>query len=418
MRRIGVVFDEGGVGVREILHSISPTADVVFLTSHSPANRTLMPMLRRIGEVVELTADREGNIALARRARLDAIVTFCDHLLPLTADLAHSCDLLYHSPATAALLTDKYLQRATLARDGVDTVASLRVATLSDGLAAVQSVGVPAVLKPRVGMASRETHLIDTMTAAASVISETLNRCPQEEFVLEEFVRGCPSAPFGDYVSVESAVVGGKIQHLAVTGKTPLVMPFRETGQFWPANLDAQLDRGVQDLVTQALDSLGVRTGLTHTEIKLTDRGPKIIEVNGRLGGLLSELYLRAGDLDLVQLASAIALGSSVSPGRRWIDGVAFQYNNLAPRFACRLDSVEGADLVSAHPAVRRYFTHVGRGTELPGGVGTTTLDLICGQAESYEAMFRVIDELLPRMRFTFSTGEAIIQLTGADLAI
>lgn len=54
-----------------------------------------------------------------------------------------------------------------------------------------------------------------------------------ELFVLEEFLHGADSGPFGDYVSVESLVLDGIPHHFALTGKFPLAEPFREVGQFW-----------------------------------------------------------------------------------------------------------------------------------------------------------------------------------------
>lgn len=44
-------------------------------------------------------------------------------------------------------------------------------------------------------------------------------------------------------------------------------------------------DRGVVDYCLRCLDALGLENGAGHTEIRLTDRGPRLIEVNFRLMG-------------------------------------------------------------------------------------------------------------------------------------
>jgi carbamoylphosphate synthase large subunit len=68
--------------------------------------------------------------------------------------------------------------------------------------------------------------------------------------------------------------------HFAITGKYPLLPPFRERGDFWPAWLtDDERDRE-GPLTSEALRALGITTGVAHTEIKLTPDGPRIIEVN------------------------------------------------------------------------------------------------------------------------------------------
>jgi hypothetical protein len=67
-------------------------------------------------------------------------------------------------------------------------------------------------------------------------------------------------------------------------------------------------------LAEDAIAALEMGAGLVHTEIKLTDDGPVIIEVNGRLGGGLHRLMPRAGVVDPVALAVALAAGDPLPP--------------------------------------------------------------------------------------------------------
>jgi len=57
----------------------------------------------------------------------------------------------------------------------------------------------------------------------------------------------------------------------------------------------------VPDLATAATKALRVRTGFLHTEIKVTPSGPRVIEVNGRLGGGLPNLLQQAAGFDLLR---------------------------------------------------------------------------------------------------------------------
>ncbi|MBP5942800.1 hypothetical protein F3K43_48850 [Streptomyces sp. LBUM 1476] len=66
----------------------------------------------------------------------------------------------------------------------------------------------------------------------------------------------------------------GEVRVLAVTGKPALLPPFRETGQFWPSHLPAPEVAALGSLAADAVRALGVRSGITHTEIKLTPHGP------------------------------------------------------------------------------------------------------------------------------------------------
>src|SRR5205814_5003685 len=133
-----------------------------------------------------------------------------------------------------------------------------------------------------------------------------------EPFVVEEMLVGRNELPFGNHVSVECLAQRGRIVAVAVTGKPPLAFPFREQGQFWPSHLAADEQQAVADLAVAALEALGVTTGLSHTEIKLTADGPRIIEINGRMGGYVNELCRRSCGVDLVRTAARLALGESV----------------------------------------------------------------------------------------------------------
>ena len=140
--------------------------------------------------------------------------------------------------------------------------------------------------------------------------------------VLEGYLADDPSRagePYADYVSVESVVAEGVISHLALTGRFPLAENFRETGFFIPAALNDDDQSAVLALATSAIEALGVTTGCLHTEIKFTPDGPRVIEVNGRVGGGVPEMLDRAAGVTLVEITLRVALGEAGAdrrPGR------------------------------------------------------------------------------------------------------
>ncbi len=83
--------------------------------------------------------------------------------------------------------------------------------------------------------------------------------------------------------------------HLAITGRFPLAPPFRETGFFIPASIAPGQQAELLDLAGETLRALGLEVGAAHTEIKLTSEGPRVIEVNGRIGGGVPDM-LRLAD--------------------------------------------------------------------------------------------------------------------------
>jgi len=123
---------------------------------------------------------------------------------------------------------------------------------------------------------------------------------------------------FADYVSVESLVAYGEISHLAVTGRFPLARPFRETGMFIPADLPQAQQAVVLEVATAALRALGVQTGCFHTEIKLTPSGPRVIEVNGRLGGGVPDMLFQASGVSLLPLPFALSASKASTGWLSW----------------------------------------------------------------------------------------------------
>ena len=221
-----------------------------------------------------------------------------------------------------------------------------------DAWAAVRrDASFPAVLKPRRGEGSRDTFEITSFDDLRGRYTSLLTSDGRlgREFVLEEYIADADTdivgPGFGGYVSVESVVVEGRIIHLAVTGRMPLAEPFRESGLFIPSTLDDAAQTSVLDVAARAAEALGIERGCLHTEIKLTPAGPVVIEVNGRMGGILPEMLEPAFGLRIVPVAFRVALGERVEieemPAS---DGVVFRLYVQAPTSAERLARLEGID--------------------------------------------------------------------------
>jgi hypothetical protein len=204
---------------------------------------------------------------------------------------------------------------------------------------------------------------------------------------------------------VESAVVAGQVTHWAVTGKFPLAPPFREMGHFWPAPLAAPVRQAVLDLAARAVEALGVRTGITHTEVKLTPAGPRLIEVNGRLGGFQDSLGRLAGGLDPVALAARLALGGPAPD--TWVpqDRVVYVRAVPTPVAGGLLTGVQGIGETLALPGVRGYLTRVQPGTRIEPGVGTGELAVLWGTADDHATMLDVLTRALDTLTYTFAAA-------------
>ncbi len=77
-----------------------------------------------------------------------------------------------------------------------------------------------------------------------------------------------------------------------------------------PAQIDPPMQEEVASVVTAFLNAVGIQEGPTHTELKLTPKGPRIVESHNRVGGgRITRLVEIVYDVDMVSLTYAWATG-------------------------------------------------------------------------------------------------------------
>lgn len=357
------------------------------------------------------TAGLSADDVVARSVDLRpaGVTTFSETLLPLTARIAEACGLPGHDVATAARLRDKWLQRRALADAGVDGTACVAVSGAGDLEAALARTGTPAVLKPRRGMGSVNTQVVHSpQDCLAAYRAMTADGDP-DGYVLEEYLPGDPAAAgpeWGDYVSVESLVVDGETHTVGLTGRFPLAPPLRENGTFAPSTLSpAQAAEAVR-VEQAALRALGVRHGPTHTELKLTPDGPRVIEVNGRMGGYVADLHLRARGVRYVEAAVLAALGLDPTtalrpdPQRAERRAVAFQFCLVPPPGVAAPSALEGLDALHEVPGIDHVEVSAPRTrrTDALGGLDRL-LGSVYGLTADHAALHRTVTDLQKRLR-------------------
>jgi biotin carboxylase len=407
-----ICYDDGAASPREIVQAVAGLAHPTFVLRDDAKASRIIVALRDVAHIVPYTTPEQTAAAIRAHHAPSGIVTFSERMLPATTELAQRLSLPFHSADVTRRLTSKTLQRRALRDAGVENLRFQHVQTAADIGCALESVGTPAVIKPEFGEGSHATYRLDDATAAAAMMSAPPAFRAGSGIQVEEFLQGRSNLPFGDYISVESVTISGATTHLAVTGKFPLVAPFREVGQVWPPRLRPGEAAEARNITGRALAALGVRTGLTHTELKLTESGPRVIEVNGRLGGFVEDLVSSYGGTSLISLACEVALATDAEiPDFTGEKPVVFNFSNLPPLDARQLVSVEGARLVRHLPGLR-YKPLTRPGAMLTAGVGAAELDVISGKVASYEEMFDSLRAALSQLVFRFK------DLHGAEVDI
>jgi carnosine synthase len=139
------------------------------------------------------------------------------------------------------------------------------------------------------------------------------------DLLLEEYLDGVE-------FDVDLVMQDGKCVFSSVSQNWPTAEPsFQETGLHCPPDHDRKAVAKLVDLCIETAVGFGLRRGVLHIEGKCTSRGPRIVEVNTRLGGgRIWEIVNAVWGVDLVevQLRSCLSLDLNLKPSRKPRAGV------------------------------------------------------------------------------------------------
>lgn len=266
------------------------------------------------GAVGEKTADYFYPISIIEK---DLILQECKKIQPvgiisIASDLAaitvnyvaEKLGLIGNGIESSMLATNKYLMRKAFKQHGDPSPKYYCSDELTDAI--VQTLEFPLIVKPVDRSGSRGI----TKVFCESELNEAIRVAEKISFdkkaMIEEFVEG-------EEYSVEYISYEGKHTFLALTKKYTTGVPhFIETGHMQPADVSDELLVDVKHVVEHALDTLKIRNGASHSEIKIADNGQiMIIEIGGRMGGdcIGSDLVRISTGYDFVNMVIDVASG-------------------------------------------------------------------------------------------------------------
>ncbi|GHD53727.1 ATP-grasp domain-containing protein [Streptomyces galbus] len=257
-----------------------------------------------------------------------AVLTWDETLLATTAEVARRLNLPHLGPEAVRCCRDKLTTRQVLAAAAVPSAGFRHVHGRAEAVSAAADLGLPVVVKPRslagsIGVTLARTpdevgRAYETATTSAFPGIDRLAGAIVEEYLT------------GPEISVDCAVDGGRVHIVNVARKRLGFAPyFEEIGHLVAPWREEPWSADVELVVTAAHAALGLRTGVTHSELRLTPSGPRVVEVNGRLGGDFIPLLGRlATGVDQVAAAADLALGRTpdVSPRHERCAEVRFVY--------------------------------------------------------------------------------------------
>ena len=261
--------------------------------------------------------ETEQIVEECRHIGVQGICTIASDLATVAVcEVADALGLIGNSLACMRVSTNKHLMREAFAAAGDPSPRSVAVGPdeLDTFIPAEHELSYPLIVKPADRSGSRGVTKLGTPQTDASAASRQLVRALEEaldqslsnQAVVEEYATG-------DEFSVEGISWEGMHQILTVTRKATTDAPhFIETAHLEPAGLPSNMYQRVCDVTTHALDTLGIRYGASHTELKIAKDGTiRIIEIGARMGGdcIGSHLVPLSTGIDYVGAIVDVALG-------------------------------------------------------------------------------------------------------------
>lgn len=260
------------------------------------------------------TIDIEKVLLAAKLHKIDGIMTLASDMpMRTVAVVAKEMGLVGISEETALKATNKAMMRETLKEKGVPIPEFFRISGKDEYLKAVdyfKNKQIKCIVKPADNSGSRGVDLLSDFTNNENInkafeYSKQYSR--SGEIVVEEYMEG-------PEVSVETLSVNGVCHVVQITDKLTTGAPyFVEMGHNEPSILKQDIQENIAQIACDAVNAIGIQNGPSHTEIKVTKDGPKVVELGARLGGdnITTHLVPLSTGVNLVECCIHVALGET-----------------------------------------------------------------------------------------------------------
>jgi biotin carboxylase len=224
-----------------------------------------------------------------------------EYYIPVAAAAAFALGYAGPNAAAVAAARSKAFQRERFVHARMLTPKSYQIARPEQLHDAVASIGFPLVAKPVAGSGSIGVKRHEAEGEAIKYCRDLLK---ESEIVIESYVEG----PEYSVEIFDGAAVAVVEKHL---GSLP---HFVEMGHDFPANVDETAQQDLTTAAENAVRCLDLGWGPVHVELRMTQAGPVVIEVNPRLaGGLIPILVERARGIDLIHATLRRVVGEQPS---------------------------------------------------------------------------------------------------------
>ncbi|XP_006860919.1 PREDICTED: carnosine synthase 1 [Chrysochloris asiatica] len=280
-------------------------------------------------DVTEHRRDEENarllaELVRARGLQLDGCFSYWDDCLVLTALLCQELGLPCSPPAAMRLAKQKSctqlhllgLQGPPWPAPSLHAVPCCPLENEADVQRAIHQVPLPGVMKLEFGAGAVGVRFVEDALQCDEHFKRIARDLQGEAdhpgiglgwgnaMLLMEFVEGTEH-------DVDLVLFGGQLLAAFVSDNGPTRLPgFTETAACMPTGLAREQEAQLVQAAFRCCLGCGLLDGVFNVELKLTQAGPRLIEINPRMGGFyLRDWILELYGVDLLLAAAMVACG-------------------------------------------------------------------------------------------------------------
>ncbi len=311
--------------------------NIIYISENKYNNKLTDKDKEYIDEFINIDTSNKGIVLeecrkINENKKISGAVTFLEYRVPMVAEVVKEFGLSGNSVDTALKTRDKFLMRNALAEGNVPIPKYKSVSSYEELINSVEEIGFPNVIKPINMAASRNVYKNNNIEELKEHYESAIKDSPlygvkkEESLLLEEYMDG-------QEFSVESVTFKGKTTIVCITKKIVKGKnTFVEVGHVVPAPIEKELEDEIKEVVRKTIKALNVENSVTHTEVKATSSGVKVVEIATRLGGdRIPELVEIALGIDLWSANLSIALGEEPDLKQSKNNGAAIYFITSNP---------------------------------------------------------------------------------------
>ncbi len=390
--------------------------DAVTFLTRTPAKYPFLGYRHPELQVREVDTNSFGVVIEAVQAihatkKLHAVTTSSEFYVPLVAQLAAALGVNGLDPAAARTCRHKPSTRQALKAAGLVTPDFYLVNSEEEVRRLAAQIEYPCVVKPPSDSSSHGVRLVND---ARDLVEHYLEIHNWKENVRGQTLDGSvlvESLLEGPEYSVETiTLAGGETHVIGVTDKHLSQEPwFVELGHDFPSRASAEVQAALKQAAVLGLKAVNFNFGPAHTEIRWTQHGAAIVEINPRLaGGMIPELVAYATGIDLLQTWMDMLVGRKLNLDPTEKDNASIRF--ITSDRIGTLRQVKGLHEASVIPSIRDIAVTAKPGRAIrPAEDAYDRLGYVIGAGEDPVVVSRHLQEALETIQLELEPQECAV---------